>query len=194
MPMLDQQFWDDLYLRGETRWDLGEASPPLRAYIDQLEDKHASVLIPGAGNAHEALYLNEKGFTGVTVVDISAVATANLRRRAAGPAGLKVITSDFFGHTGKYDLILEQTFFCALEPQLRERYARHARELLAPGGKLAGVLFNRTFEAGHPPYGGDAGAYRKLFEPYFTFNRWAPCLNSAPERAGSEWFMELQRR
>lgn len=174
---------------------MGKVSPPLKAYADQLENKHAAILIPGAGNSHEALYLLQQGFTDVTVVDISGVVTEKLREKTkdAVPA-LKVIHADFFAHEGKYDLILEQTFFCALDPALRGSYARRMHQLLKPGGKLAGLLFNREFEPGHPPYGGSAPAYRQLFEPYFHFLVWEPCYNSAPERAGAEWFMVLERK
>jgi hypothetical protein len=45
----------------ETGWDLGQVSPPLKAYIDQLTDKNLRILIPGCGNSYEAEYLLEKG-------------------------------------------------------------------------------------------------------------------------------------
>ena len=44
-------------------WDLGEVSPPIKSYIDTLEDKNIRILIPGCGNTYEAEYLLEQGFT-----------------------------------------------------------------------------------------------------------------------------------
>ena len=51
---LNQEFWAKKYVSGETGWDMGMVSPPIKAYIDQLENKDLSILIPGAGNAYEA--------------------------------------------------------------------------------------------------------------------------------------------
>jgi methyl halide transferase len=47
---LNQNYWDAQYQAKTTGWDLGVVSPPLKAYIDSLEDKNIRVLIPGCGN------------------------------------------------------------------------------------------------------------------------------------------------
>ena len=67
--IFDQDFWSEKYQSGQTGWDLGEVSPPIKAYIDQLDNKEMSILIPGAGNAYEAAYLYEKGFKNITVLE-----------------------------------------------------------------------------------------------------------------------------
>lgn len=193
--LLDQSFWDNLYQKGETGWDMGTVSPPLKNYIDQLENKRSSILIPGAGNSYEALYLLQHGFTNISVVDIAPTAIAGLKEKSKdNREKIQVYNQDFFHHTGKYDLILEQTFFCALEPKLRKDYAAHMVDLLNEKGKLAGVLFNKEFPAGHPPFGGNEKDYQTLFTPYFNVRTWAPCYNSHPARAGSEWFMILEKK
>jgi SAM-dependent methyltransferase len=194
--MPDKEFWDSHYNAGQTGWDLGSVSPPLKAYIDQISDKSLRILIPGAGNSYEALHLLEQGFMDVTVLDIAPTVIRRLTEKTKNLSRgrLHAIEEDFFRHTGKYDLILEQTFFCALEPERREEYARHMHELLGDGGKLTGILFNTVFEFGPPPFGGYAGDYKKLFAPYFNFRTWAACYNSYPARAGSEWFMILEKK
>ena len=53
---------------------------------------------------------------------------------------INVILGDFFEHTGQYDLIIEQTFFCAIDPKLREKYVAQSSALLKPSGKIIGVL------------------------------------------------------
>jgi methyl halide transferase len=40
-------YWNNRYLEENTTWDLGQVSPPLKNYIDQLENKAVSILIPG---------------------------------------------------------------------------------------------------------------------------------------------------
>ena len=79
---------------------------------------------------------------------------------------IKIIHQDFFEHKGKYDLVLEQTFFCALDPAKRKDYVEKMYELITPKGKLAGVLFDREFEGG-PPFGGRKNEYENLFKTKF---------------------------
>ncbi|HIC33088.1 MAG TPA: SAM-dependent methyltransferase, partial [Flavobacteriaceae bacterium] len=74
---LSEEFWDNRYKNEDTGWDLGEVSPPLKAYFDQLQDKNLKILIPGGGNSHEAEYLYNQGFTNVFVVDVSKTALEN---------------------------------------------------------------------------------------------------------------------
>lgn len=193
--MPDKQFWENNYRNGQTGWDMGIVSPPLKGYIDQLTDKKARILIPGAGNSYEASYLLGKGFENITVIDIAPTVVKRLKEKAGNSQDrLHVIEGDFFKQDGKYDLILEQTFFCALDTERRSDYARHTHNLLGEKGKLAGVLFNTVFDFGPPPFGGYEKEYRKLFEPYYHFHTWEPCYNSFSKRAGSEWFMILEKK
>ncbi len=69
---LDQDYWDARWRNGQTGWDLGEISPPIKQYFDQYEGHvHDRILIPGAGNAYEAEYLYLSGYTQVHVLDFS---------------------------------------------------------------------------------------------------------------------------
>ena len=189
-----QSFWESLWQNAETRWDLQTVSPPLAAYVDQIppEKRDLKVLIPGCGNGHEALYLLEKGFTQITMLDIAPTAVASLRRRLDTELPgwqdvLQIICCDFFQHKGQYDLILEQTFFCALDPSMRSAYILKMKELLAPGGKLAGLLFDRDFPGG-PPFGGSRQEYEALFGKHFRIQTMEACTNSVAPRAGTELF------
>jgi SAM-dependent methyltransferase len=187
--LLPAQFWDARYTSRQTAWDIGHASTPLKEYIDQLTDKNIRILIPGVGKSYEAVYLAEKGFTDITVIDISPVLTKSLEEKMSEhyPA-IKIIIGDFFEMAGSYDLILEQTFFCALHPSLRAGYLEKVKQLLTGNGKLAGVLFNRDFENG-PPFGGHTAEYRQLFSSILRIKVLEDCYNSIPPRAGSEVFL-----
>ncbi|MBL7775420.1 MAG: methyltransferase domain-containing protein [Saprospiraceae bacterium] len=192
--------WDQRWQANQTGWDLGAASPPLTAYAAQIppeERRHLRVLIPGCGNGYEAIFLLENGFGPITMVDIAPTAVERMKARldtvAPGwPDRLDARCADFFELSGPFDLILEQTFFCALHPSQRPDYIRKMQALLAPGGRLAGVLFDRAFEGG-PPFGGSAAEYRALFEPWLEVQTLAPCYNSAAPRAGSEVFFILKK-
>ncbi len=190
---LENNYWNDRWKRDETGWDLGEVSPPLKVFIDQLTDKDSRILVPGCGNAYEAGYLLASGFTHVTVVDISQVATERLKKRYAAFIGkqLTVLHQDFFTLDGRYDLVIEQTFFCALDPSLRPAYVQQMKKLLQPAGQLAGLLFNIEFEKAGPPFGGSAAEYRRLFSDDFTIISLELSPHSATPRAGTELFCRL---
>lgn len=186
-------YWDNLYKNNETGWDIGFPSPALQKYIDQLQSKSLSILIPGCGNAYEAEYLLSHDFSDITLIDIVPLLTAGLKKKFASEVGrrIHIITGDFFEHEGKYDLILEQAFLSALEPGLRFRYVDKMNSLLRKGGHLAGVIFNKKFEEEGPPYGGTIEEYRKIFEPKFFVKTLEPCYNSIERRKGSEAFVNL---
>jgi methyl halide transferase len=191
---LDADFWTKRYLDGSTGWDAGAITTPLKAYFDQLTDKHAEILIPGAGNGYEAEYLFKAGFENVSVVDLSHEPLDNLRARVSNLPPDQLIQGDFFHHQGHYDLIVEQTFFCAIDPMLRQSYARKMYGLLKPGGKLVGVLFDDPLNDDRPPFGGNAEEYKAYFEPLFDFKVFETCYNSIPPRDGTELFIHLIKK
>jgi SAM-dependent methyltransferase len=187
---LNGTFWDNRYKSKETGWDIGNISTPLKDYIDQLNNKDISILIPGCGNAYEAAYLLEHGFTNITLVDISPLLVDAVKEKFSMYLNkqLNVVCADFFNLEGNFDLVLEQTFFCALDPSFRKKYVDKMHEILKPGGKIAGVLFNRDFEGG-PPFGGSATEYQNLFSGKFEIKTMDVCYNSIAQRKGNEVFI-----
>lgn len=191
--ILDADYWNLRYNTGRTGWDMHQASPPLTDYIDTLENTDLRILIPGCGNAHEAAYLLEKGFTNVTLIDISEVVTRQVAEKYKDQP-IKIVCEDFFQHEGQYDLILEQTFFCTLSPLMREKYLEKCFALLVPGGKIAGVLFNKPLGLPGPPFISGDEEYTKLFGSKFTITRHEDCKNSIAPRLGNEVFFEVEKR
>ena len=189
---LDRDYWSKRYQKNETGWDVGTPSTPLKEYIDQLENKNIKILIPGCGNAYEAQYLFENGFKNVFVIDLAPIPLENLKKRVPDFPSNQLLEGDFFELTNQFDLILEQTMFCAIDPRLRMDYARKASELLVEGGKLVGVLFNREFEGG-PPFGGGIEEYLGYFSIHFQNVHLEPCYNSIKPRQKSELFMICEK-
>ncbi len=189
---LDDKYWNAQYNTNEIGWDLGEVSPPIKSYIDNLRNKNLKILIPGCGNTYEAEYLLQQGFTDITVIDIAETLVTSLNKKFKNNSYLKIILGDFFEHKNEYDLIIEQTFFCALPPTLRQRYVWKMHQLLKENGLLVGLLFNRTFEVG-PPFGGSLNEYQNLFSNSFEFVQMIACLNSATPRANTELFIVLKK-
>ena len=88
-------YWEERYQKGETGWDAGSITTPLKEYIDQLTDKNLRILIPGAGNGYEFDYLIENGFQNVYVIDIAETPLENIKKRKPEYAS-HLIHSDFF--------------------------------------------------------------------------------------------------
>ncbi len=190
--MNDKKYWTQRYTNGAVGWNIGYPSTPLKAYIDQLRDKNSKILIPGAGNAYEAEYLWKKGFTNVYVLDISEVPLQAFKQRNPNFPNSQLLNENFFKHNGKYDLILEQTFFCSFVPTElnRNTYAKQMARLLNPNGKLVGLWFNfpLTNDLEKRPFGGNKKGYLKYLSPYFNTTTFTVCYNSIAPRKGKELF------
>ncbi|WP_394331663.1 methyltransferase [Aequorivita viscosa] len=191
---LDESFWSEKYLDGHTGWDIGYVSTPLKEYIDQLTDKELKILIPGGGNSYEAEYLFENGFKNVSVIDISTIPLENLLKRVPSFPKKNLLHLDYFELEETYDLIIEQTFFCALNPEIRKEYVQKTHQLLKPNGKLVGLLFNIPLNNDTPPFGGNELEYRSLFEEKFIIDIMETAYNSIPQRTGNELFVYMRKR
>lgn len=191
--LLNKDYWQKRYQENEIGWDAGGVTTPIKEYIDQLIDKESKILIPGAGNAHEAEYLWKQGFKNIFVLDIVEEPLRNLKLRIPDFPDEQLILGDFFDLKDSFDLILEQTFFCALNPDLRGEYVKQMYSLLLPKGKLVGLLFNFPLTDQGPPFGGDYQSYFSLFNPIFAIRKLEPCVNSIKPRAGKEFFILLEK-
>ena len=194
MNEIDESFWDNRYKSQNTGWDIGEISTPLKAYFDQLTDKSLKILIPGGGNSYEAEYLFKQGFNNVFVIDISLTALANLQKRIPTFPKNQLIHSNFFELNDTFDLIIEQTFFCAIPPKLRPNYALKACELLKEKGKLVGLLFNIPLFVDRPPFGGTKEEYISYFSPHFNLDIMNPSYNSILSRINEELFIKFIKK
>lgn len=185
MDFLSAAYWEKRYQQQQTGWDIGKPSTPLVTFIDGIKNKDTSILIPGCGNSYEAEYIVQQGFTNLTVIDIAPSPVERLKEKIGAKA--TVLLEDFFQHKGSYDFILEQTFFCALDPLLRPAYVKKMSELLNNKGKLVGVLFNKQFET-NPPFGGSKKEYEELFSKHLQLLKMEECYNSIAPREGTELF------
>ena len=159
----------------------------------QVEDKEVKILIPGCGNAHEAELLLEEGFTNITLLDIAQKACEVISQKFYSHE-VEVICEDFFEHQGKYDIIVEQTFFCALDPVLRAKYVEKMYDLLTENGKIIGVMFNKDFGNPFPPFGGNIEEYKSLLSEKFEIKTLENCFNSIKPRQSTEVFINFTKK
>jgi SAM-dependent methyltransferase len=148
--------WDELYRKGETRWDHGGASLPLKQYLER-HSVRGRALVPGCGRGHEVALAVEHGLD-ATGLDISPTASAEARARYPQLAE-RFVTGSLFDPPVEmreaFDVVLEHTCLCALNPELRANYRRGIDLTLRRGGVLIGVWYiNPSLEPGYegPPF------------------------------------------
>ena len=145
--------------------------------------------IPGSCGAW-----NKLGFKNVTVVDISPTIIDQFKVRVIDFPKNHILNLDFFELTGQFDLIIEQTFFCAIIPSLRSKYVEQAKRLLKPTGKIVGLMFDAPLNEEHPPYGGSCDEYRSYFSSFFDIKIMDSAYNSIESRIGKEVFVKMVRK
>lgn len=191
-------FWEGHYRRGDTGWDLGQAAPPLVAWLAGPEAPPAGrrVAVLGCGYGHDALLFARAGHV-VTGFDFSATALAAARERAqADGVAARFEEADVFTlparFAGSFDLVVEHTCFCAIDPARREAYVAVVRDILAPGGELVG-LFYAHGRPGGPPFSTSRDEVDRLFRPHFAIRCLEPATNSDARRDGQELFAVLRK-
>ena len=191
---LNKDYWEKRYHLNEIGWDIGTISTPLKEYIDQIENKELKILIPGAGNGYEFEYLYNAGFQNVFVIDIAKTPLENIQTRIPHLDDKHLIHNDFFELSDTFDLIIEQTFFCALNPELREKYVQKMHALLKDNGKIAGLLFQFPLTEQGPPFGGSKSEYENLFKEHFKIKTLETAYNSIKPRQNNELFFIFEKK
>lgn len=194
MTHLNKTYWENRYKNGDAPWDASGVTTPIKNFIDNLTDTSLRVLVPGAGNGHEFEYLISRDFTNAYMLDIAETPLKNAAERLPQLPEAHFIHTDFFTHQAEYDLIIEQTFFCALPPELRDDYVTKMHNLLAPGGILAGLLFNFPLTEEGPPFGGSPEEYTQRFSHLFTIKTMEPAANSIKPRQDRELFIIFEKK
>jgi len=191
---LHKGYWENKYLKNSIGWDIGYVSTPLKEYFNQLTNKDLKILIPGAGNSYEAEYLYRNGFINIDVIDFALSPLQNIKERITTFPNEQLIQKDFFKHRKKYDLIVEQTFFCSLHPDNRLNYVKKIASLLEKKGKLIGLFFDFELTSEGPPFGGSLKEYLQLFSEKFNIITIDKCYNSIKPRLGRELFFIFEKK
>ena len=188
--------WQRHYEENDLGWDLGQVAPPFVKLWQEEKLLLGKVLVPGCGRGHEVVFLAENGFD-VTAIDFSSGAVTYLKnalkkRNLEG----RILHQDFFSldesHEGVYDLVLEQTFFCAISPKQRRDYVLNVSRILKPGGILVG-LFYHTDEQGGPPYNTTREDIEMHFSKKFEIQELDKTSLSAEQRKDKEWLGILKK-
>ncbi len=195
LDTLSPDFWQQRYEDGTTRWDLGQPSPPLVIWWHGSAWQPQRAIVLGCGRGHDARFLAEQGVE-VLGVDFAPGAIAAARQQHQAP-GLKLefVQQDMFqllpDYAQQFDLVVEHTCYCAIDPSHRDDYVALAAQLLRPQGRLVAVFFTHN-RGGGPPYATTPAEIRQRFSPWFKPLQLTPVANSVPSRAGEEHLGEFE--
>ena len=134
--------WEEIYQKGEVFWNKGEASPPMKQYLER-HPVRGRALVPGCGHGHEVALAVEHGLDAIGL-DIAPTGVAEARALYPKLAE-RFVVGDLFNPPaelrGAFDLVLEHTCLSGLHPSLRADYRRGIDLTLKRGGLLIGVWF-----------------------------------------------------
>jgi SAM-dependent methyltransferase len=192
--------WNQRYLDETTPWDLSGPTPEFaRLLREKALPPKGIALVPGGGRGHDAILLAQNGYE-VDLVDFAPAALQAAQALAASAgAAISAFRQDFFRlsdsgfHLARYDLVLEYTFFCAIDPELRPAYAATVAKLLKPGGLLVGLFFPLASDKAPPPFVVSRAEVEGLFRPYFEIKIEDP-RESVKPRAGREFLGIFKRK
>ncbi|KAK0638874.1 S-adenosyl-L-methionine-dependent methyltransferase [Cercophora newfieldiana] len=220
--------WDQLWKESYSPWDRGGPSLALNDLLEQHRELFPSpktsgkprALVPGCGRGHDVLLLSAFGYdvTGLDVSETSLREAAENEKKNSGEEMYSVrkrvteekgpvtwMAADFFDSEnpslkpGSFDLIYDYTFFCALPPEGRPKWAKRMSELLNPdGGKLVCLEWplRKPLSSGGPPWGLVPEAYSAhLSHPgeELKYNESGPAVDSLPTAPSPNALRQLAR-
>ncbi|MEQ1879250.1 MAG: methyltransferase domain-containing protein, partial [Bdellovibrionia bacterium] len=194
----DEKFWSSVYTdQPNPGWDLQGHSIVLRDILAQLKLPKSRILVLGAGKGHDAAFLAEQGHL-VTAVDVSPNAEASFREKYGAHRNVTYLVQDLFELPEKmhhaYDVVFEQTCYCAIDPLRRAELVGVWRKVLADRGHLLGIFFMQEPKPEGPPFGSTEWELFQRMKKGWDFMYWTRWKNSIPDRLGRELVVYAQKK
>ena len=106
----------------------------------------------------------------VTAVDFAPSAIRHLKHLAEeAKVKIHTVQENIFklstDYHNKFNFVIEQTCFCAINPTMRNNYEQLVKNLLVKGGKLIGLWFplDKDISEGGPPWATSVEEVKKIF-------------------------------
>ena len=184
------QDWDKLYIDNNTGWDLGQPTPVFTNIAKDIRPGNLCIL--GCGHGYDAIMFSQNGFN-VTAVDFAPTPIKYINDKAR-ELSLSIITiqESIFSLSPRldnhFDYIIEQTCFCAIDPQKRKAYHDLVYNLLKPGGTIIGLWFpiGKSLSEGGPPFAVSEKEVKLLFNYKWDMKKEEFPNDSIESRLGRE--------
>ena len=136
----------------------------------------------------------------VTAVDFAASAVKNMQNSAKqNKLDIDIRHMDIFDlnkvYDSHFDVVLEYTCFCAIEPIKRRDYMEMVQYILKTKGELVGLLFplDKDVSDGGPPFAVQLEPTIKLISDYLYLIKQQISSLSVKSRAGREVFVIFRK-
>ena len=184
---MEPNFWIERWQRNEIGFHQDRVNAYLRQFWDDLiPDRNSSVFVPLCGKSRDMVWLQERGHT-VVGVELSLLAVENFFiEQQLMPTrcdvdslilfespGCKIYCGDYFalnsGHLPQVHAAYDRAALVALPPPLRNRYAQHMAQLLAPGARALLVALDYPAQQMQgPPFAVNDAEVHALYSTTFT--------------------------
>lgn len=193
----DPRYWEAAYREGRDGWELGEAAPPLDRALRGLSP-FADAAVLGCGRGHEVRLLAALGWGRVVGVDFARAALDDARARTDPGLPVEWLHDDVLAlgtdHADAFDLVVEHTCYCAIDPATRDAWAGSVAGTLRRGGVLV-ALFYTHGRAGGPPWGATVEEIVARLEAHgFAIEHCETPEDSVDKRRGDETLIMAQKR
>jgi len=176
------KFWEN----NETNWHGDNVTQELIEYFELFElEPRDKVFVPLCGKSLDMLYIMNQGFS-VVGVEISEIGVRqffsenNLTYKITkvddfdlySSENLEIYCGDFFSLTSKHlnnvKAVLDSKSLIALEPDLRQKYAKHLNDIISLGVRILLVTLNYPqHQMSGPPFSVDESEVESLFSMAF---------------------------
>ena len=197
-PVFSPDYWEESYQSKEMGWDIGEPTQIFKNWI-QSKSKPLSICVLGTENGWDALHFSKLGHI-VTAVDFAEGAVNNMNDSARRlNLAINIMHLDIFDLSQHFhqdfDVVLEYTCFCAIDPTRRKDYIEMVSHILKPEGELVGLLFpiDKDPNDDGPPFGVDLNATILLFFRYMRLIKKEIPQLSIERRKGREVFVIFRK-
>ncbi|KAJ6734083.1 hypothetical protein OIU79_001365 [Salix purpurea] len=161
--------WESCWEQGLTPWDLGRPTPIILHLHQTGALPKGRALVPGCGSGYDvvAMACSERYVVGLDVSHTAVEKAIELSSSLPNSSHFTFLKEDFFTWQPPelFDLIFDYTFFCAIEPEMRSRWACRVQEMLKPDGELITLMFPISDHAGGPPYKVSVSDYEEVLHP-----------------------------
>jgi methyl halide transferase len=187
--MPNQEYWEQRYQEGTTRWDIGKAAPPFVSFLQSSPPPAGRVAVLGCGRGYDAILFAQFGFevVGFDFADLAITEATALAKSI--DSQVKFLQRDIFDlpaeFPNNFNYVVEHTCFCAIDPAMRPNYVQVVKSILKPQGELIGLFFTHN-RLGGPPYGATPEEIEDYFQANFEIISLKPAINSVSERQGEE--------
>lgn len=144
MDISNPEFWEERYFTKNTPWDTKTTTPALINSINHSKSKKIAIL--GCGYSKDSLFLAKTGHL-VYPIDFAEkpIKYLNGIKSKEDISNLFPLHQNIFNLHKKYydffDIVIEYTCFCAIDPQRRPQYADLISNILNESGKFIALFF-----------------------------------------------------